>query len=98
MSAKSPVRKVTISLPADLVEYADLRARVTKTSRSQVISSALAAVREDATAQLAAEGYRYYAAESNDFADASCRMVAECWSEVWLAEPTEGQVLDGPAR
>jgi hypothetical protein len=82
MYLQSPIRKVTISLPADLVEYADQQARATNTSRSQVIGAALTAVREDTVAQLAAEGYRFYAAESDDFADATNRMVAESWTEV----------------
>jgi metal-responsive CopG/Arc/MetJ family transcriptional regulator len=98
MSSTETMRKVTISLPQALVDYADQRAKAMNTSRSQVISLALAAVRNRTTEQLAAEGYQFYAAESNDFADASQQAVAESWADIWLATPIEGQASVGPAR
>jgi metal-responsive CopG/Arc/MetJ family transcriptional regulator len=70
-------RKVTISLPADLLAYADAQAERRSTSRSQVISEALAARKAAEEEALAAEGYRYYAAEASAFAEASAEAVAE---------------------
>ena len=71
------MRKITISLPGDLVELADRIAQQTHTSRSQVISQALAEVRVREQTRLAEEGYRFYAAEATEFADASSPAAAE---------------------
>ncbi|MBI4494760.1 MAG: ribbon-helix-helix protein, CopG family [Chloroflexi bacterium] len=71
------VEKVTVSLPAELVRYADQRAAELGTSRSQVISRALAELQareQDATAR---EGYAFYARESQEFAAASLQAVSE---------------------
>jgi metal-responsive CopG/Arc/MetJ family transcriptional regulator len=73
-------RKITISLPGNLLEYADRRASRTRLTRSQVISDALAEVEQLEQARLAAEGYRFYAGESVEFADATGRAVAEALS------------------
>ncbi|WP_374688762.1 hypothetical protein [Promineifilum sp.] len=70
-------RKVTITLPDELVVYADRRASSTGTSRSQVISQALASLMSDEERELAAEGYRFYAAEAEEFAAASGPSTAE---------------------
>lgn len=70
------VRKVTISLPAHLVDFADQLAVRVRTSRSQVISQALAAVQAQEEERLAMEGYRFYAGESVEFAQASAPVVA----------------------
>lgn len=87
-------RKITISLPSDLVEFADYVAHQTQTSRSQVISQALAGVRMLEQTRLAEEGYRFYAAEAADFAEASSQAAAEA-----LALSTEGEdVHEGQAR
>ena len=74
---QSGTHKITISLPADLVEYADRRAREQGTSRSQVIGQALADLQAQEEEQLAAEGYRFYAQEAADFAAASATAVEE---------------------
>ncbi len=71
------VRKITISLPQELVEFADTVAATMKMSRSKVIAEALAAQKEREEAKLAAEGYRFYAQEANEFADASLRASSE---------------------
>jgi metal-responsive CopG/Arc/MetJ family transcriptional regulator len=71
------VRKITVSLPSDLVDYADSRAARDQTSRSQVIGQALAEAQAREQARLAAEGYRFYAGEAIDFAEASAGAVAE---------------------
>lgn len=71
------VRKVTVSLPDDLVVYADERAEKMKTSRSQVISLALTQIKSMEEEQLAIEGYQFYANESEEFAAASIQAAAE---------------------
>ena len=71
------MRKITVSLPQDLVEFADRTAEQADTSRSQVISQALAEAKARRERRLAEEGYRYYAGASVEFAQASGRAVAE---------------------
>jgi metal-responsive CopG/Arc/MetJ family transcriptional regulator len=71
------IRKVTISLPANLVEYADREASRLSISRSQLIARALAESKKDYEARLAAEGYRFYAQEASEFAESSADAVAE---------------------
>jgi metal-responsive CopG/Arc/MetJ family transcriptional regulator len=83
-------RKITISLPEELVEYADHRAKELNASRSQVIGMVLSAVMAQEEEQLAAEGYRFYAQEASEFADAASQAVAEAWTDNWLpTEPSE---------
>lgn len=72
-----PVRKVTISLPDNLVEFADREAIRLSTSRSQVIARALSQIQAEHEERLAAEGYRFYAQEAREFARASATAVAE---------------------
>lgn len=71
------LEKVTISLPRELVRYADARAAELGTSRSHVIGEALAERRAREEADLAREGYAFYAAESSVFATASAAAVSE---------------------
>lgn len=71
------IRKVTISLPLSLLEFADRQAEQLRISRSEIIGRALAqakAVEED---RLAAEGYRFYSQEASEFAEAAARPFAE---------------------
>jgi metal-responsive CopG/Arc/MetJ family transcriptional regulator len=75
-------QKVTISLPADVLAYADAQASRKQISRSQVISQALADLKAAEEAALAAEGYRFYAAEASEFAESSAAAVAEAWDDV----------------
>jgi metal-responsive CopG/Arc/MetJ family transcriptional regulator len=70
-------RKVTISLPQDLVSYADRRAEELGRSRSQVIGQALAELRAREAEVLAREGYAFYAGEAEAFASASLEAVSE---------------------
>lgn len=79
-------RKVTVSLPEELVIYADQRADEGGVNRSQVISQALAFMMASEEEKLAAEGYAFYAVEAGEFAAASGQAV----SEAWLAD-TEGE-------
>ena len=75
-----PVRKITISLPEPLVEFADREAVRLSTSRSRVIADALSQVQAEAEERLAAEGYRFYAQEASEFAQASAAAVAEVFN------------------
>lgn len=80
-------RKVTITLPDELVVYADSRADRTGTNRSQVIGQALAYLMATEEAELAAEGYRFYAAEAEEFAAMSIQAVAEAIGSAAPEEP-----------
>lgn len=73
----STMRKITVSLPQELVEFADTVATAMNISRSKVIAEAVAAQREREEAKLAAEGYRFYAQEASEFATASLRVFSE---------------------
>lgn len=79
--APNTTRKVTISLPADVLAYADAQAERRNTSRSQVIAQALADLKVAEQEALAAEGYRFYAAEARAFDEASADAVAEAWDD-----------------
>jgi metal-responsive CopG/Arc/MetJ family transcriptional regulator len=82
MSAShASVRKITISVPAELVDFADEQAQQAQTSRSAFITEMLAQLKAEAERRLAAEGYRYYAQEACAFADATERAVAEAWGD-----------------
>ena len=73
----APVRKVTISLPADLVDFADHKAARLNISRSRLIARVLSETRAAEEDRLAAEGYRFYAQEASEFAEASVGAVVE---------------------
>lgn len=75
-----PVEKVTVSLPPDVLAYADEKARAEGTSRSRVIAQALSRAKAEDEAQLAAEGYRFYADESSAFAESSLSAVGDALS------------------
>jgi metal-responsive CopG/Arc/MetJ family transcriptional regulator len=72
-----PVRKITISLPASLIEFADREAARLNISRSRLIARALSEIKASEEERLAAEGYRFYAQEASEFAEASARAVTE---------------------
>ncbi len=81
MAALYPLsRKITISLPEELVVFADQRALETNSSRSQVISMALAHIKILEEERLAAEGYRFYAQEAEEFAVISASAVSEAFA------------------
>lgn len=61
MSAQNAtVRKVTISLPVSLIEFADSEAARPNISRSRLIARALSEIRAAEEKRLAAEGYQFY--------------------------------------
>ena len=70
------IRKVTISLPAQLLDFTDRLAAQAHTSRSQVISQVLAVVQAQEAARLAVEGYHYYGGEATELAQATASAVA----------------------
>ena len=71
------VRKITISLPPNLLEFADRQAERLQSSRSEIIGRALAQAKAAEEERLAAEGYRFYSQEASEFAKASARSFAE---------------------
>jgi len=73
------VRKVTVSLPADLVEFVDRQAVQLSISRSRFIARTLSQLWAMEEEKLAAEGYRFYSQEASEFAAASADAVAEAW-------------------
>jgi metal-responsive CopG/Arc/MetJ family transcriptional regulator len=75
--AQSAVKKVTISVPRDLLAYADQKAHQRGSTRSALIAQLIEELRCRELDELAREGYEYYAAESSEFAQASVRAVAE---------------------
>lgn len=75
------VRKVTVSLPDSLVEFADQEAARLELTRSALIARVLAENKAAYEANLAAEGYRFYAQEASEFAEASAGAVAEAWGD-----------------
>jgi metal-responsive CopG/Arc/MetJ family transcriptional regulator len=78
MQTRAPsIRKVTISLPPNLLEFADRQAEQMRISRSEIISRALAQAKAAEEERLAAEGYRFYSTEASEFAEASARPFVE---------------------
>ena len=61
----TPVRKITISLPDNLVEFADREAARLSISRSRLIAQALSEIKAKEEERHAAEGYRFYAQEAS---------------------------------
>jgi len=70
-------KKVTISMPDELLIFVDRMAETFGKTRSGFIASLLADARERELERLAAEGYRYFSAEAGEFAAASEAAVAE---------------------
>ncbi len=97
MAIQEVTRKITISLPEELVEFADARARAWNTSRSRVIGLALSAVKTKEEEILAADGYRFYAGEASEFADAVLAAVTETWTDEWSPTQDGGAANGGQA-
>ena len=68
-------RKVTVSLPQDLVAFADTKAAERGTTRSHLIGDLLAELRQRERDALASEGYQFYADEALEFAEMSAGAV-----------------------
>jgi metal-responsive CopG/Arc/MetJ family transcriptional regulator len=82
MKGNRPVRKVTISLPRHLLQYADRVAAERGVSRSQLVTELIAEMAARDRDALAAEGYCFYAQESEEFActclPASSEVICRC--------------------
>lgn len=74
---QAATRKVTISLPEELVAFADHKASEQRTTRSDVIGRLLEEHRASELDALAREGYELYAQEANDFAEQSTIALGE---------------------
>ncbi len=70
-------RKVTLSLPEELIAYADSKAAQAGTNRSRLVTELLRRSRQHEQEALAREGYRFYAGEAEEFAADSAAAVAE---------------------
>ena len=73
----APSRKITVSIPADLVSYADMLASQNGTTRSAIICDLLAERLARERDELAREGYAFYGREAEEFAAATSGAVAE---------------------
>jgi hypothetical protein len=71
------VRKIIVSLPSSLVDFADREAARLNICRSSLIAQALAERKAEWEERLAAEGHRFYAQEEGEFAAASASAVVE---------------------
>jgi metal-responsive CopG/Arc/MetJ family transcriptional regulator len=74
------IQKVTVSLPRDLVIFADTKASERGITRSRLVAELLADFKMRQEDALAAEGYQFYAQEAREFAEASGQAVAEALS------------------
>jgi hypothetical protein len=97
MTNNDVLQRVSITMPAELIAFADNQAETLQTSRSQVISMALAAAKESHDEGLAAEGYRFYSAEAAAFAHAAAEATAEAWESTLREQPKSGAGDDGSA-
>ena len=68
--AVAETKKVTILMSEELLVFADRMAKEMGLTRSAFIRSVLKDVREQELDRLAAEGYRYYGSEAQEFATA----------------------------
>ena len=71
------VAKITISLPKELLDFADRLARERSTSRSSVIGKLLENEAETRIKAIMAEGYREMAEENRRMAEEAFPLVAE---------------------
>ncbi len=71
------IRKVTLSLPEELIAYADSKAAQMGTNRSRLVTELLKRSRENEREALAREGYRFYAGEAEEFAAQSITAFSE---------------------
>ncbi len=81
MTMTKAMRKITISIPEELVRFTDDRARKLGASRSRVIGLALTEAKLKDEQRLAAEGYRFYAAAADDQPESSPDALSPAWAE-----------------
>jgi hypothetical protein len=75
------VRRAATSLPDSWGKLADRGSAPLQPSRSAIIARVVVKRKAAYEANLAAEGYRFYAQEASEFAGASAVAVAEAWSD-----------------
>lgn len=90
MQTTEALQRVSITMPAELVRYADIQAAELNTSRSQIIVMALSSIKATQEEKLASEGYRFYSAEASEFAEASAEAAAEAWASTLRQMSDEG--------
>ena len=73
------VQKVTVSLPEELITFADMKAAQRGVSRSRFIAELLAEYKLGEKDILAAEGYEFFAQEAEEFAAATQNATKESW-------------------
>jgi metal-responsive CopG/Arc/MetJ family transcriptional regulator len=71
--------KVTVSLPVDLIEFADQFAEQAGTSRSQAMAEALRVLKRAERDRLMAEGFRYYHDDAVQMAEEGMAATNEVW-------------------
>jgi metal-responsive CopG/Arc/MetJ family transcriptional regulator len=74
-------KKLTVTLPEELISVADHIAREKKISRSKVISACLADLAQKQKEALLAEGYQYIAREQKQFGAAVSEIALEIMPE-----------------
>jgi hypothetical protein len=74
-------RKVTVTVPEELLEFADEVAEERGESRSGVFAEALAALRVAERERLLAEGYRFYADVDRELAEEGLEATVEVWPD-----------------
>jgi metal-responsive CopG/Arc/MetJ family transcriptional regulator len=71
------VKKVTISLAEQLLEFADAKAKREGTTRSGLIAQLITELRQREKDELAREGYQFYAKEADEFAETTMQLAHE---------------------
>ena len=74
-------KKVTVSMPKDLLAFTDRMAEALGLTRSGFIAEMLEKARECELERLAAEGYRFFSKEASEFAASSEAAVAEAMDD-----------------
>ncbi len=74
-------KKVTVSMPEELLAFADRMAEVLGLTRSGFIAATLDEARARELERLGAEGYQFYSSEAQEFAAASEAAVAEAMDD-----------------
>jgi len=75
------VKKITLSLSRDAIQFADELAKERRESRSKVISSCLSELAKKRLQEQMAEGYRAMATENKEFASVAVDLAHEILPE-----------------
>jgi metal-responsive CopG/Arc/MetJ family transcriptional regulator len=77
--SKAKSQKITVSLPRELVDFADEFAEQAGTSRSQALAEALRVLKRAERDRLMAEGYAFYAEDAVQLAEEGMAATNEVW-------------------